>query len=95
MIRQVYRLLADKLNGEVTLENLGKIFDATKHPQVLMKVKTEEESFKEYVMSWGKNDPFALISEQAFLEYYCDLSGCIDRFDMFEKMIKFPFNILM
>lgn len=95
MIQQVYRLLYGKLNGEVTLENLGKIFDATKHPQVLMKLKTEEEAFKEYIKSWGNIDPFALISEQAFIDFYCDLSGCIDRFDMFEKILKFPFNILM
>ena len=34
MMVQVYRLLYNKLGGNMTLENLGKIFDATKHPQV-------------------------------------------------------------
>lgn len=95
MISQVYQLLYRKLEGHVTLENLGKIFDATKHPQVFMKLKTEEEVFKEYITSWGPIDPFAPISESQFVAFYSDISGCIDRADMFEKILKFPFNILM
>ena len=60
-----------------------------------MKLKTEEEVFKEYISSWGAVDPFAPISEEQFVSFYCDISGCIERLDMFEKILKFPFNILM
>jgi len=71
MIRQVYDFLYKKLQGAVTLENLGKVFDARKHPEVLAKAKTEEEVFTEYIRSWGKVDPFQVISEDEFLAFYC------------------------
>ena len=71
MIRQVYDFLFKKLEGRITLENLGKIFDATKHPQVFARVKTEEEAFSEYIRSWGAFDPFKIITEDEFVAFYC------------------------
>lgn len=71
MVRQVYDFLYKKLQGVVTLENLGKIYDARKHPEVLAKAKTEEEIFTEYIRSWGKVDPFEVIGEEEFLGFYC------------------------
>lgn len=91
----MYKFLQHKLGGKVTLELIAKIFDASKHPEVLMKTKTEEEAFTEYIKSWGNLNPFQEISEPEFLSFYSDLSGCIDRNDAFEKVLKFPFNILL
>lgn len=71
MIRKVYDFLYKKLQGAISLENLGKVFDARKHPQVLTKAKTEEEIFTEYIRSWGKIDPFKIITEEEFLGFYC------------------------
>lgn len=77
------------------MELIGKIFDASKHPEVLMKTKTEEEAFTEYIRSWGNINPFQPIPEETFIAFYSDLSGCIERNDAFEKVLKFPFNILL
>jgi len=95
MIRQVYQFLQQKLRGEVTLENLGRIFDATKHPEVIMKFKTDEEVFTDYIRAWGDIPPRKVITEDEFVGFYCLMSGCTERTDMFEKLLKFPFNILL
>ena len=62
---------------------------------MLTRAKTPEEAFNEYIKSWGKLDVRRAIAEDDFVRHYSDLSGCIEREDLFEKTLKFPFNILM
>ena len=95
MIRDVYRFISSKLGGQVTLENLAKIFDARQHPSVLTRSKTPEEAFNEYVRAWGGRDARQPIEEEDFVRQYLDMSGCVERDDVFEKTLKFPFSILM
>lgn len=62
--------MSEKLAGKITLENLGKIFDATKHPDVIDRKKTEEEVFDAFIKNWGQIDPFTVISLQEFTTYF-------------------------
>lgn len=66
-----YRLVSDKLRGDVTLEALGKLFDATKHPSVLTGAETPKVCFDSFIAAWGPIDPFKNISEGLFVDFYC------------------------
>lgn len=81
------------LNGRITLEGLGKLFDARRHPEVFSGDRSEEEVFTEYIKNWGDLDPFVGIASETWLSYYSDISACVQRDDHFEKLALSPFNL--
>lgn len=93
IICEMFDKIRNLLNGNVTLEGIGKIFDANRHPQVHEKDRSAEEVFTEYIKNWGDLDPFVQILPDTWLAYYCDISACMTRDDHFEKLILSPFNL--
>lgn len=93
IICEMFDKIKNLLNGHVTLEGIGKIFDANRHPQVHDKDRSAEEVFTEYIKNWGDLDPFVQILPDTWLAYYCDISACMTRDDHFEKLILSPFNL--
>lgn len=44
-IIEAYKRVGKLIGGRVVLEELGKVFDARKHPEVVTSKKTEKEAF--------------------------------------------------
>jgi len=43
-------------DGQVTLEDVAKIYDASQHPDVIQGKKTEEEVFIEFMKKWDTQE---------------------------------------
>jgi len=87
-------LRLDRINpdGTVTLQELGQMYKADKHPAVLEGSKTEEEVIREFNDAWDKNGD-EVITEDEFIKYYKDLSASIDNDQYFELMIRNAWHI--
>lgn len=70
MIKNTYRTLLEKLNGRITVEHLAKVYDASRHPDVLSGKKTSKQVFDEFTLGWGEVDPCQPVPEEAFTAYY-------------------------
>ncbi len=69
IIKQAFDKLDADLNGKITLEEIAKVYNAKKHPQVIKGYKTEKEIFMEFVGMWDQNGD-AIITLDEFNEYY-------------------------
>lgn len=56
-IVEAYKRAGKLIGGTVTLEELGKVFDAKRHPEVLAGRKSEKETFTEFIWSWDNIKP--------------------------------------
>ncbi len=74
-ITHLYRGIAQKLGGKVTQELLGRLFDATRHPEVTARRKTEKQVFEEFIRAWGPTDPLAHLTETKFVAFYQVVAG--------------------
>ena len=70
MIRQVYNALAEKLNGKVSVEQLARLFDANRHPDVKTGKHSQKKVFEEFVRGWGEVNPSQPLPEIVFFSYY-------------------------
>ena len=70
IVRDVYRSLAERLNGKVTIEQLARLYDANRHPDVKAGRSSQKNAFDEFVRGWGEANPVQPLPEQAFLAYY-------------------------
>ncbi len=75
-------------DGQVTLEDVAKIYDASVHPDVVSGKKTEEEVFVEFMKKWDTQEQDGIVTLEEFIEYFKDVSASIDRDDYFELMMK-------
>lgn len=70
IIRDVYSAVAEKLNGKVTIEQLARLFDANRHPDVKAGKRNQKQVFDEFVRGWGEANPVQPLPEPAFVAYY-------------------------
>jgi uncharacterized protein YktA (UPF0223 family) len=56
-IIDAYKRVEKMVGKKVTLEELGKVYDARRHPEVLTSRKSEKEAFNEFVWSWDNIKP--------------------------------------
>ena len=75
-------------DGQVTLEDVAKIYDASQHPDVLQGKKTEEDVFTEFMKKWDTQEADGIVTIDEFLDYFKDVSASIDRDDYFELMMQ-------
>ncbi len=52
LIKTVFQLLDDEALGTVSIKKLREVFDASKHPDVVRKQKSEEDVFTEFLDSF-------------------------------------------
>lgn len=89
MIRRAYNEKLDvNKDGQVTLEDVAKIYDASQHPDVLQGKKTEEDVFTEFMKKWDTQEADGIVTIDEFLDYFKDVSASIDRDDYFELMMQ-------
>lgn len=56
-ISDAYKRVQKVVGKKVTLEDLGKIYDAKKHPEVLTLKKSEKDAFNQFIWSWDNIKP--------------------------------------
>ena len=69
VIKQAFDKLDADLNGKITLEEIAKVYNAKRHPEVIKGYKTEKEIFMQFVGMWDQNGD-AIITLDEFNEYY-------------------------
>ena len=92
-IRQAYDKLDKNKDGQVTLEDIAMIYDASFHPDVLSKNKTPEEVYKEFMSQWDTQVADGIVTFDEFMEYFKDVSASIDSDEYFEVMIRNAWKI--
>ena len=92
LVMQAHALLDANSDGSVTMEDIKRLFDATKHPDVLTGKKTSDQVFTEFCSEWDKNGD-NVITKDEFVEYYNDISAGIDSDQYFELMMRNAWHI--
>lgn len=92
-IRQAYEKLDINCDGQVTLEDIAKIYDASYHPDVLSNKKTPEEVYKEFMSQWDTQVADGIVTFDEFMEYFKDVSASIDSDEYFEVMMRNAWKI--
>ena len=92
LVAQAHRLLDANLDGAVSLAEIAQLYDATKHPNVLLGLQTPDQVIQEFTASWNK-DGDSRITPEEFMEYYSDISANIDSDDYFELMMRNAWHI--
>lgn len=89
LIERAYREKLDINNdGQVTLDDIAKIYDASCHPDVVNGKKTPEDVYMEFMKKWDTQEADGIVTLDEFFEYFKDVSACIDKDDYFELMMK-------
>lgn len=79
LITRAYKEKLDvNKDGQVTLEDIAKIYDASVHPDVVQGKKTEEEVFEEFMNKWDTQEKDGIVTLEEFIEYFKDVSASID-----------------
>ena len=60
-IIDAYGRVGKVTSNKYTLEQLGKVFDAKRHPEVITSKKTEQQAFNQFIWSWDNIKPDYLI----------------------------------
>jgi len=92
LVLKAFRVLDKEGKGEVTLKDLGAIYDVSQHPLVLSGKITKEQALKLFLQNWDINRD-GKITAQEFLDQYEWVSSSIDRDDYFELMIRNAWHI--
>eukprot|EP00759_Apiculatamorpha_spiralis_P003984 PhF_6_TR12261/c0_g1_i1/m.19429 len=87
LVLQAYSLLDANCDGNVTMEDIKTLFDASHHPEVISGKRTADSVYEEFCKSWDK-DGDKTVSKAEFIDYYTDISAGIDSNQYFELMIR-------
>lgn len=88
MVRAAYDKLDVNKDGQVTVKDVAEIYDASVHPDVVARRKTEEDIFREFLDQWDVQDKDGIVTFNEFLEYYESVSCSIDSDEYFATMMK-------
>ena len=83
-----YEKLDRNGDGQVTLDDIAKIYDASKHPEVRAGRMTEEQVFREFISMWDTETPDGIVTMREFARYYEDISASIDNDEYFVAVVK-------
>lgn len=87
LIRQAYNKLDVNKDGQVKLDDIEQIYDASKHPDVVSGKKTKTEVLKEFMLKWDTQDKDGIITIEEFFDYFRDVSCSVDSDEYFEVMM--------
>ena len=87
-IKQAYDKLDVNKDGLVKLDDIAKIYDVSKHPDVIARKLTPEEAYKQFMSLWDTKVADGIITFDEFCEYYRDVSASIDTDEYFAVMMK-------
>ena len=86
-IKKAYDKLDVNKDGLVTLEDIAKLYDVSKHPDVMARRKSPEEAYREFMSMWDTQVADGIVNFEEFCEYFKDVSASIDTDEYFEAMM--------
>jgi len=82
----------DKLDvnkdGQVTLDDIAKLYDVSQHPDVIQGKKTPKEAYLEFMSLWDTQVADGIVTFDEFCDYFKDVSASIDSDDYFLVMMR-------
>ena len=87
LIRKAYNKLDVNKDGMVKLDDIERLYDASKHPDVLSGKRTKTEVFKEFMLKWDTQDKDGIVTIDEFFDYFRDVSCSVDTDEYFEVMM--------
>lgn len=88
IIRAAYNKLDVNKDGQVRLDDIAKLYDASKHQDVIYGKKTEEQVLIEFMGMWDTQQRDHVVTFEEFCDYYSDISASIDDDDYFNGVIR-------
>jgi hypothetical protein len=68
-------------DGKVKLEDIAKIYDVSRHPEIISGKKSAEEVFVEFMAQWDTQSRDGTVTFEEFCDYYSDVSASIEDDD--------------
>ena len=69
------------------MDDIAKLYDVSKHPEIVNGSMTAKEVFMQYMSLWDTQVPDGIITFQEFCEYYRDVSASIEDDEYFGVMM--------
>lgn len=86
-IRRAYDKLDINKDGQVTLDDIARIYDVSQHPDVKDGKKTPEQAYREFMSMWDTQVADGIVTFDEFCDYFRDVSASIDTDDYFAFMM--------
>jgi len=86
-VRKAYDKLDKNKDGQVTLDDIAQIYDASHHPDV-KNGRPEEEIFMEFMSQWDTQEKDGIVTFSEFCNYYSDVAAYVPDDNYFEVMMK-------
>ena len=93
MIKKAYQKLDENSDGTVKLDDVAKLYDVSKHPDVIQGRKKPNEVYSEFMKLWDTQVADGVVTFDEFLDYFRDVSASIDRDDYFALMMQNSWKI--
>lgn len=93
LVKQAFSLLDATGDGNATMDEFRRVYDASHHPKVKSGDMTVDEALQEFMEALGDASGDGVIEWREFLDYYRDISAGIDLDDYFELMIRNAWHI--
>ena len=87
-ISQAYQKLDVNKDGLVKLDDIAKIYDGSKHPEIVSGSANPKDVFMQFMSLWDTQKADGIITFDEFCDYYKDVSASIDSDEYFGVMMK-------
>jgi calcyphosin len=86
-IKAAYDKLDVNKDGQVTLDDVAKLYDVSQHPDVLSGKCTPEEAYLNFMKMWDTQKADGIVTFDEFCTYFKDVSASIDTDEYFGVMM--------
>ena len=93
IVRQAFRVLDITGKGSITAEDVKDRYNVDSHPDFISGKKTRFECLNELLQVFEVDSVDGKVTEDEFMNYYHNISTCIDDDDYFELMIRNAWHI--
>lgn len=92
-IKKAYAKLDINNDGQVTLDDIAKIYDVSHHPDVVNRKKSPNEVYREFMSLWDTQVADGIVTFDEFCDYFRDVSASIDTDQYFAVMMQNAWKI--
>ena len=87
-IKKAYQKLDVNGDGTVKLDDIAKLYDVSKHPDVTQGRKDPKQVYLEFMKLWDTQVADGIVTFEEFLEYFADVSASVDTDEYFAVMMQ-------
>lgn len=86
-IKRAYQKLDANRDGTVKLDDIAKLYDVSRHPDVTQGKMDPKAAYMEFMKLWDTQVADGIVTFDEFLDYYKDVSASIDSDEYFGVMM--------